>query len=203
MQVKNYCKKNQIPAQDVVELLASQFGGTWLLTSQLNTQIIDFLNQNFGSVQPQLPQAKEQLQLSASESQSETITNGLATFEKTDLVKVIQEKSHTLTIADTQELQTQSQISELQEQAIHHAVDAFQSYQNTYEEVTRSLILKDIYQRNAERDQRRKEFETKEQARKTAQLNPETSHDAKTEILNLMKSDNYKTSYLNDILGGL
>lgn len=195
MQVKNYCKKNQIPAQDVIELLASQYGGAWLLTSQLNTQILDFLNQNFGnSSEPkQLPASKEQLQLAESKQNPES----------NQITKTADQTSN-LTIADIQELQTEIQISEVQEQAVHHAVESFQVYQDTYDEITRALILKDVHQRTDNRNKRRLEFEAKQNARKVdLQKKLENSTDVKTEMLQILKADNYKNDYLTNILGGL
>ncbi|RCJ42541.1 hypothetical protein A6769_37245 [Nostoc punctiforme NIES-2108] len=95
MLVKNYCKKNQIPAQDVIELLGSQYGGTWLLTSQLNVQIIDFLNQTFGNSteSKQLPASKEQLQLPESKNNSDlTFQNNSESnqIEQTETVNRVQ-----------------------------------------------------------------------------------------------------------------
>lgn len=73
MQLRSYAKKHQIPAQELIDAISSQFGGTWLLTSQLNQSIIDFLNSTFATEQPaQLPQAKETLQLPPSQQPEST-----------------------------------------------------------------------------------------------------------------------------------
>jgi hypothetical protein len=63
MQLKTYAKKNQIPATEIIESLTSQFAGTWMLSSELNHKIIEFLDTTFGNTQTSLPPAKETLQL--------------------------------------------------------------------------------------------------------------------------------------------
>lgn len=205
MQVKNYCKKNQIPAQDVVELLASQYGGTWLLTSQLNAQIIDFLNQTFGnsSESKQLPASKEQLQLPESKQLPEQ-SSQLSESKKSEQLTNRNIQGSELTINDVKDLQLNTQISEVQEQAIHNAVEHFQVYQDTYDEITRALILKDVHQRTETRNKKRVEFEQKQNYRKSELAKKQqNSIDTKTEMLQVIKSDNYKNDYLTNILGGL
>ncbi|MCC5611082.1 hypothetical protein LC612_31105 [Nostoc sp. CHAB 5834] len=208
MQVKNYCKKNQIPAQDVLEVLTSQFGGTWLLTSQLNQSIVDFLNQTFQLDNLKLPSAKEQLALPQklhSNQIDEMIANdsNLVTRESSELGDVLKEKVNQLTVSDVQEIYQQTQITDIQETALHHAVEAFQTYQSTYEEVTKSLILNDVSKKQTERQRKREEFQQKQKQIVDRRINSETSKDITDDILNLMKADDYSSNIFNEILGGL
>jgi hypothetical protein len=75
MQLKTYAKKNQIPAIEIIELLTSQFAGTWMLSSELNHKIIEFLDKTFGNSQTSLPSAKETLQLPQATPESIQITS--------------------------------------------------------------------------------------------------------------------------------
>lgn len=207
MTIQEYAKSRKLRVHQVKALIKHVIGE---MPTSLSDEDINKLDESLKqSTQPQLPQAKEQLQLPQQKLHSDQIDEVIANdsalthVEPSELAKTIQEQANQLTVADVQELQSQTQISEIQEQAVHHAVDAFQTYQDTYTEVTRSLILKDIYQRNSEREQRRKAFEEKQKIRQQSQIQTATSHDAKTEILTLMKADNYKSDYLNNILGGL
>lgn len=192
MQVKNFCSKNSLELTDVIEVLSAKFNkSVWSSSSQLKESHIALLNLTFGTQpQNQLPQAKEQLPLP---QQNVTI----------DHFHFHSENENSLTIPDVQELQTQTQISEIEETAVHHAIEAFQVYQDTYEDVTRALILKDVHQRTQARNQRRIDFELKQQQRQEAQIKQETSHDAKTELLKVLKADDYKNTVLVNILGGL
>lgn len=199
MQVKNYCKKNQIPAQEVLELLTSQYGGTWLITSLLNPEIVASLNQVFGLNSHQLPPAKETPQL----PQASDSTSNLTVPENTELANLIGDSIPALTTANIQDLHIEIQTSAIEERAEENAILDYQTYQHSYDETTRSLIVHDIYQKINAREVRRKQFEERQRILAEAQPQKESSEDAFTGLLDILKRDKYKNKFLVDKLGGL
>ncbi len=99
MQLRTYAKKNQIPAQDIIEALKGQFGGTWLFTTNLNADIINFLDNTFANSQPELPEGKEQLQLPAS-----TAGSSITTQQPQELATQQSETLNTQNIPENQQI---------------------------------------------------------------------------------------------------
>lgn len=210
MQVKNYASKHSLELTDVLETLKAKFSrSVWSGSSQLKDSHISLLNQTFQVDNLKLPSQSEikalpQQKLHTNQI-NEMIANDSALTHKetSELGEILKDNVNQLTVADVQELQQQAQITDIEETAVHHAVEAFQVYQSTYEQVTRGLILSDVNKKQIERMRKRREFEQKQNQVAEAKITAETSQDTKSEILNLMKADNYASSYLNNILGGL
>ncbi len=99
MQLRTYAKKNQVSAQDLIEALKGQFGGTWVFTTNLNDDAVEFLNSAFANSQPELPEAKEQLQLPAS-----TTGTALTTQQPQDLATQQPEALNTQNIPENQQI---------------------------------------------------------------------------------------------------
>jgi len=155
MQVRNYSRKISIPAIEIIEVLQNSFTKTnWTLTSELKDSHISLLDQIFGvdKSQPQLPAPQEQLQLPPSESESSEIQTTIPTG---DLAEHLQAHSTNLTTTDVETLQANIQTSIIEERAELAAIRDFQTYQGTYADTTRTLVVNDIYQkldaRNLER----------------------------------------------------
>lgn len=101
MQLRTYAKKNSIPAQDLIDALKSQFGGTWVFTTNLNGDIINFLDNTFANSQPELPEPKEQLQLPAS-----TTGSSITTQQPQDLATQQPETLNTQNIPENQQIKS-------------------------------------------------------------------------------------------------
>lgn len=99
MQLRTYAKKNQVAAQDLIEALKGEFGGTWVFTSNLNDDALDFLNTTFAQSQAELPEPKEQLQLPAS-----TTGSSITTQQPQDLTTQQPEELNTQNIPDNQKV---------------------------------------------------------------------------------------------------
>lgn len=100
MQLRTYAKKNQVPAQDLIDALKSQFPtNTWVFTSNLNDETVEFLNTTFAQTQPELPEPKEQLQLPASSTGS-----SITTQQSQELATQQPEELNTQDIPDNQQI---------------------------------------------------------------------------------------------------
>jgi len=59
MQVRTYAKNNGVSVDDVLEVLTSNFGGNWLVTSKLTEQHTNYLNNVFTLSLPALPPSEQ------------------------------------------------------------------------------------------------------------------------------------------------
>lgn len=197
MQVRNYSRKISIPATKIIEVLQNTFTKTnWSLTSELKDSHISLLNQTFSieKSQPQLPVPQEQLQLSPSESELQTVQG------TGDLTEHLQAHSTSLTATDIEALQTNVQTSIIEERAELAAIRDFQTYQVTYADTTRTLVVNDIYQKLDQRNLARKQFEDEQNELAAQKVNPEKSSDLMSEMLNILKADKFKSDFLTSKL---
>ena len=203
MQLRTYAKKNSLTAVDVIDALKAHNSNIdWVLTSVIEQSEVDYLNLTFGLSQPQLPApqlpaSQEQLQLPASESESSQLQTTVPTG---NLVEHLQAHSTNLTATDIKGLQATVQTSLIEERAELAAIRDFQSYQATYADTTRALVVNDIYQKLDARNLARKQFE-EQQIELTAQKpNPEKSSDLMSEMLGILKADKFKSEFLTSKL---
>lgn len=204
MQVKNYSVKNSLELSDILEVLTANFSrSVWSASSQLKDSHVALLNQVFALSHLQLPPAKEVEQKLLSSQTDEKIASNLTVTDKTELVQAISESIPSLTTSSIQELHAEIQTSAIEELAQENAVADYLTYQQNYDETTRSLIVQDIYQKVNERQARRLAAEAKRKAIAEAQPQPEQSQDALTGLLEILKRDNYKNQFLIDKFGGL
>jgi len=197
MQLRTYAKKNSLTAVDVIDALKAHNSNVdWVLTSVIEQTEIDYLNLTFGSSQPQLPESKELLQLPASESDSQLQT----TLPTGDLAEHLQAHSTNLTATDVEALQATVQTSIIEERAELAAIRDFQSYQATYADTTRTLVVNDIYQKLDARNLARRHFEEQQNELIANKPNTEKSSDLMTEMLDILKADKFKSEFLTSKL---
>lgn len=198
MQLRTYAKKNSLTAVDVIDALKTHNPNVdWVLTSVIEQSEVDYLNLTFGLSQPQLPPPQEQLQLPASESESSQLQTTLPTG---DLVEHLQAHSTELTATDIEALQATVQTSIIEERAELAAIRDFQSYQATYADTTRTLVVNDIYQKLDARNLARKQFEEQQNELAAQKPNPEKSSDLMSEMLGILKADKFKSEFLTSKL---
>lgn len=198
MQVKSYASKYQIPASDVIETLSAKFNKTvWQLSSDLKTSHTALLDSVFGLSQPQLPAPQEQLQLTASESDSSEIQT---TLPSGDLAEHLQAHSTSLTTTDIEALQTTVQTSIIEERAELAAIRDFQTYQATYADTTRTLLVTDIYHKLDQRNLVRKRFGDEQNQLEVQKPTQEKSSDLMSKMLGILKADKFKSQFLTSKL---
>lgn len=199
MQLRTYAKKNSLVATEVIAALKLDNPKVdWVITSALELSELVFLDAHFGLNQPQLPQSQEQLQLPASESESAQIQTTLPTGDLTEQLKANATK---LTANDVETLQATVQTSIIEERAELAAIRDFQSYQATYADTTRTLVVNDIYQKLDQRNLARKQFEQEQNELVAAQKpNTQQSSDLISEMLGILKADKYQSSFLTSKL---
>jgi len=206
MQLRTFSKKNNLTAVDVIDALKAHNSNVdWVLTSVIEQTEIDYLNLTFGlsqpqlpesKEQPQLPESKEQLQLPASKSDSQLQT----TLPTGDLAEHLQAHSTNLTATDVEALQATVQTSIIEERAELAAIRDFQSYQATYADTTRTLVVNDIYQKLDTRNLARQQFEQEQNELAANKPNTEKSSDLMTEMLDILKADKFKSEFLTSKL---
>ncbi|MBG1265507.1 hypothetical protein [Nostoc sp. WHI] len=196
MQVRNYSRKTSVPATEIIEVLQNSFTKTnWTLTSELKDSHTSLLDQTFGvdKSQPQLPESKERLQLPASESEASQLQTTLPTG---NLVEHLQAHSSKLAATDVEALQATVQTSIIEEKAQIAAIRDFQNYQTTYADTTRTLVVNDIYQKLDTRNEARKQFEEQQNQLAAEKTNTEKSSDLMSEMLAILKTDQFKSEFL-------
>ncbi|MBG1262878.1 hypothetical protein [Nostoc commune] len=199
MQVKNYANKYQIPVSDVIETLSGKFNKTvWQPSSDLKVSHITLLNSVFGNVQLQLPAPKEALQLSESKENPETSNSTeLATTEKTELAQKIREQKELLATEEIQTLRTGVKTTVIKESAQIAAITDYQTYQDTYEETTRELVINEVFSHLERQSSIREQFKSSQMLRQETQAKPE-SKDLTTELLELWGDDH--NDFVNNLL---
>lgn len=197
MQVRNYSRKISVPATEIIEVLQNSFTkSNWTLTSELKDSHITLLDQTFGNVDSQvkLPASKEQLQLSGSNSNLDRVQ---PTGELSEQLKA---NATSLTPTDVEALQTTVQTSIIEERAELAAIRDFQTYQATYADTTRTLVVNDIYQKLDARNLARKQFEDEQNQLEAQKPTPEKSSDLMSEMLGILKADKFKSPFLTSKL---
>ena len=198
MQLRTFSKKNNLTAVDVIDALKAHNSNVdWVLTSVIEQTEIDYLNLTFGLSQPQLAKSKEQLQLPASESESSQLQTTLPTGNLAEQLKANATK---FTANDVEELQATVQTSIIEERAELAAIRDFQSYQVTYADTTRTLVVNDIYQKLDARNLARRQFEEQQNELIANKPDTEKSSDLMTEMLGILKADKFKSEFLTSKL---
>jgi len=198
MQLRTYAKKNSLTAVDIIEVLKSRNAAIdWVVTSSLDASDIAHLNLIFGLSQSTLSASKEPLQLSASESDLRQLQPTQPTGE---LVEYLQAHSTNLTATDVEALHTNVQVSIIEERAEIAAYKDFQTYQTTYADTTRTLLVNDIYQKLDARNLARKQFDDAQTQLETQKPTSEKSSDLMSEMLGILKADKFKSSFLTSKL---
>jgi hypothetical protein len=201
MQLRSYAKKHQLSTQDIIDALTSKYGGTWVVGARLTDQIINFLDSTFGNSQPQLPQAKETLQLpQATFNTPPTEETSITPSEPKNLT--ITEIPHAqLATTELEELKTSIRTQLIKESAEIAAIRDYQLHKGTYEGTQRALIVNDIY---AEMDQQkaiREQFQQSQQEYQSTRQFP-ASKDFLKEYLDIWNDDSTShTSLVKNILG--
>lgn len=192
MQLRTYAKKNGLTAVDVIEALKLDNPNVdWVLTSALEPSELVHLDTHFGLNKPD---TKQPLQLPGSTSEIDRVQpNG-------ELIDHLQANATKLTASDVEELKDTVQTSIIEERAELAAIRDFQTYQATYDNTKRSLIVGDIYQKLDERNNRRKQFEEQQIQLSIQQNSQQTSSDLMTDMLNILKADKYKSDFLTSKL---
>jgi len=197
MQLRTYAKKNKLTAVDVIAALKIDNPNVdWILTSTLEPSDQVYLDEYFGLTQLQLPESKERLQLPANESDSQLQT----TLPTDDLAEHLQAHSTNLTATDVEALQATVQTSIIEERAELAAFRDFQTYQATYADTTRTLVVNDIYEKLDARNLARRQFEEQQDELAANKPNTEKSSDLMTEMLGILKADKYQSSFLTSKL---
>lgn len=190
MQLRTFAKKNNLVASEVIAALKIDNPNVdWVLTSVLEPSDQNYLDQHFGLNQP----AKKVLQLPGTNSELETVK---ATGE---LVEQLKQNAANLTADDVETLRVNVQRQIIEENAELAAFRDFQHYQNTYDATKRNLVVNDIYQRLDSRNKNREDFQ-KEQELIVSDSISEKSSDLMTEMLGILKSDKYQSSFLTSKL---
>lgn len=191
MQLRTFAKKNNLTATEVIAALKLDNPNVdWVLTSTLEPSDQVYLDGYFGLNQPE----KKVLQLPGNNSDLDTIK------PIGDLVEQLQANATKLTANDVETLQATVQTSIIEERAELAAIRDFQSYQATYADTTRTLVVNDIYQKLDQRNLERKKFQEQQNELAANKPNTQQSSDLVSEMLTILKADKYKSDFLTSKL---
>ncbi|MHC0068437.1 hypothetical protein ACWATR_37170 [Nostoc sp. UIC 10890] len=198
MLVRSYAVKNQLSVDDVLEALTQCRGQDWEVTTKLSKSQINFLNQTFGNSQPQLPQAKETLQLPVSKS-SGGLTEDSQLYKTKSSEKLAASDKSELTLKSAQVQVRAIRKKRITETAQIEAIQDYQTFQDTYEETTRELVVNEVFNHLESQSKIREEFRSAQMLRAQKKVQQQqASDDVTTQLLDLWESDS--CDFLNDVL---